>query len=113
MKSITLLIGGMLIAINLLFGLLISSYSSFNMLFNTIILVLTTLFVLIIYTVKFLNAVKVSFTILLTASGFIKLIMGTIAPEHIQDNWCVIACLALTMLELIMLTIYSKISPKE
>ncbi len=110
MKSLTLAIGGILVAINLLFGLLLSSYNSFNMWFNTIVLVLTTLFVLITHSIKLLDAIKVSFTILFSVFGLIELFWGMIAAEHLQDNWCVIACISLTIFEIIILTIYYKIS---
>lgn len=73
-------------------------------------LVLTTLFIYIVHSARLLDAVKVSLTILFSVSGFIKVILGAIAPSHIQDNWCVIICILLSIFELILLTIYHKVS---
>ena len=109
MKSITLVIGCILIAINLLLGMLLSSYNLFNIWFNTIVLAFTTLFILIIHSIKLLDAVKISLTILFVASGLLKLLLGTIAPEHIQDNLCVIVCIFLTLFEIIITIIYRKV----
>ena len=78
--------------------------------FNTIVLVLTTLFIQIVHSVKLLDAVKVSLTILFVVSGLLKLLLGTIAPEHIQNNWCVIVCMLLSVFEIIMTLIYHKVS---
>lgn len=77
--------------------------------FNTIALVFSTLLILIVHSIKLLNAVKVSLTILFVVSGLLKLLLGTIAPEHIQDNWCVIVCILLTLSEIIMIAVYHKI----
>ena len=110
MKSICLFLGGILIAMNLLFGLLLSSYSIFNMWLNTSILAITAAFVLVIHSIRLREAIKISFTILLSVSGFIKLLLGFIAPEHIEDNWCVIGCIILTAIEIIMILSYHKMS---
>lgn len=110
MKSITLIIGSILIVTNLLFGLLLSSYSAFNLYFTTGVLILTTALVYTVHSTRLSDATKVAFTILLPLLGFFKLILGIIAPEHIQDNWCLIACIILTVFELIMLFTYSKIT---
>lgn len=109
MKSIILTIGGILIAMNLLFGLLLSSYSAFNMLFTTVVLMLTTAFVYAVNAVRMSNASKVALSILLPLSGFVKLIFGIISPERIEDNWCMIVCVLLTVIELAIVLCYQKL----
>lgn len=109
MKNLTLTIGCILIAMNLVVGLLLSSYDSFNMWFNTVIMIVTTAMIYCINTVSLKDAVKASMTILCSISGFVKLILGAIAPEHLEDNWCVIVCVFITVFELILLLIYNKV----
>lgn len=110
MKSISLIVGGILVAVNLLFGLLLSSYSSFNMWFTTVVLILTTAFVYVVNTTCISDAAKVAFSILLPLSGGIKLVLGIVSPEQIEDNWCVIGCVVLTVIEIVMIIAYRKVA---
>lgn len=110
MKSISLIVGGILVAVNLLFGLLLSSYSSFNMWFITVVLILTTAFVYVVNATRISEAAKVAFSILLPLSGGIKLVLGIVSPERIEDNWCVIGCVVLTVIEIVMIVAYRKVA---
>lgn len=110
MKSISLIVGGILVAVNLLFGLLLSSYSSFNMWFTTVVLILTTIFVYVVNATRINDAAKVAFSILLPLSGGIKLVLGIVSPERIEDNWCVIGCVVLTGIEIVMIVAYRKVA---
>lgn len=109
MKSIILTIGGILVAVNLLFGLLISAYDAFNVGFTTAVLILTSAFIYAVYTVRMSDAAKVAFTVLLPVSGFVKLVLGIISPVRIEDNWCVIGSVLLTVIELVIVFCYYKL----
>lgn len=110
MKSTILSIGGILIVTNLLFGLLISAYSSFNMWFNTIMIAITTILLFLVQTITLKDAFKVSLTILLPITGVVKLLLGFVSPEHFEDNWCVICCVLLAIFEIIMILVVNKVS---
>lgn len=110
MKSTILSIGGILIAVNLLFGLLLSAYAPFNMWFNTIVIAVTTIMLFLIQVISLKDAFKVSLTILLPISFFIKLVMGCLSPERIEDNWCVIVCLLITLVEALIIMVVSRTS---
>lgn len=110
MKSISLIVGGILVAVNLLFGLLLSSYSSFNLWFTMVVLILTTAFVYVVNATHISDAAKVAFSILLPLSGGIKLVLGIVSPERIEDNWCVIGCVVLTVIEIVMIVAYRKVA---
>lgn len=107
MKTKILTISGIMIATNLLIGLLLSVYSAFNLLFTTVMLLLSAVLVYTVNSIRVSDAIKVSFTLLLCLSGFIKFALGLFAPEYLQDNWCLIACVVITVFEFIMLVAYS------
>lgn len=109
MKSIILTLGGILVAVNLMFGLLLSSYNAFNVGFTTVALILTTVLIYVVHTVRMSDAAKVAFTILLPVSGFVKLVLGIISPVRIEDNWCVIGSVLLTVIELVIVFCYYKL----
>lgn len=109
MKSITLIIGGILIVVNLILGLLLSSYNSFNVGFTTVALIMTTALIYVVHAVRMSDAAKVAFTILFPVSGFIKYVLGIMSPARIEDNWCVVACILLTLIELVIVSCYHKL----
>lgn len=109
MKSTILTIGGILVAVNLMFGLLLSSYNAFNVGFTTAVLILTSAFIYAVYTVRMSDAAKVAFTVLLPVSGFFKFVLGIISPTRIEDNWCVIGSVLLTVIELVIVLCYHRL----
>lgn len=110
MKSTILSIGGILIAVNLFLGMLLSAYGSFNMWFNTIVIAVSTVMLFLVQVMKLKDAFKVSLTILLPISCFIKLIFGCISPNRIEDNWCIVVCVIGTIAEILMIMIFSRTS---
>ena len=109
MKSTILTIGGILVAVNLMFGLLLSSYNAFNVGFTTVALILTITLIYVVHTVRLSDAAKVAFTILLPVSGFFKFVLGIISPARIEDNWCMIGCVLLTVIEVVIVFCYHKL----
>ncbi|MCQ2245408.1 MAG: hypothetical protein MJZ69_01305 [Bacteroidaceae bacterium] len=110
MKSTILSIGGILIVTNVLFGILLSAYGIFNMWFNTIMIAITTIMLFLVQANSLKDAFKVSLTILLPISCFMKFVLGCISPERLEDNWCVIVCMFITIVEVLMIMIISKTS---
>lgn len=110
MKSTILSIGGILIAVNLFLGMLLSAYGSFNMWFNTIVIAVSTVMLFLVQVMILKDAFKVSLTILLPISCLIKLILGCLSPDRIEDNWCVIVCLLFTIAEILMIIVVSRTS---
>lgn len=108
MKHKVITICGILVAVNLLIGLLLSAYSAFNLIFTTLVLLVGSALIFAVNTARVSDAIKVSFTLLFTMSCFVKFILGLIAPEHLQDNWCLIACIVITLFEIVMLVVYHK-----
>ncbi len=108
MKTKILTISGILVATNLLIGLLLSAYSAFNLLLTTIMLLLSAALIYTVNSIRVSDAIKVSFTLLLCLSAFIKFALTLFAPKHLQDNWCLIACVVITVFEVVMLVVYRK-----
>lgn len=108
MKTKILTISGILIATNLLIGLLLSAYSAFNLLLTTSMLLLSAAIVYMVNAIRVSDAIKVSFTLLLCLSAFVKFALGLLAPEHLQDNWCLITCVVIMVFEVVMLVVYCK-----
>lgn len=108
MKTKIIAVSGILIAMNLLIGLLLSAYSGFNLLFSTVVLLVSAALVYLVHSIRVSDAIKVSFTLLFTLSGLIKYILSLVSPDHLVDNWGVIACIVITAFEVMLLVVYRK-----
>ena len=110
MKSTILIIGGLLIVVNILFGLMLTVYAPFNMWMNTAIIAVTTALMFIVNALQIKDAFKVALTIFLPISGLVKLILCFFSPERLVDNWCVIVLVIITVIETITCFIMYKTS---
>ena len=64
MKQTVVIIGSLILALNLLFGLLLSSYQTFNMLLNCGVIILNTLILLWIGDMEMKDGYKISYYVL-------------------------------------------------
>ena len=95
MKNLTLTIGGIALALNLLFGVLLSGYAWFNVGFTSIVIILTTL---LIY--------------LLKALPIVEFVLGLISRPTVSDNGIVIATVLMIAFEAVLLIICSSVSKR-
>lgn len=113
MKQSIILIGSILVVVNLLLGLIISAYGCANVIATTIILVLTTIFLLFVNGRMRLKAgYKVSLNVVIPIIGAIQYFIGLFMPSRFSDNWGLITLLALIALEAILLIAANSISTK-
>lgn len=113
MKQSIILIGSILVVANLLLGLIISAYGCANLIATTIIIVLTTIFLLFVNgRMRLKGGYKVSLNIVIPMIGTIQCLIGILMPSRFSDNWGLITLLALIALEAILLVTANSISTK-
>ena len=113
MKKSIISIGALLILINLVFGLIMSAYDSFNLTISTITIVLTIIILLVINGgVKLKDGFKVSLNIIISIIGIIQYLFALFMPNHFNDNWELITLILLTVAEIILLIATNSISTK-
>ncbi len=110
MKQTTVIITIILLAINLLFGLLLSAFKPFNVGFTSIVIFLTGTLVYLLQVIKLKDAFAISLSFIFTIMGIIQYVLGLISPQHMEDNGYVIATIAMLAFEVIFLLICSLIS---
>ncbi len=112
MKKAILITSAILLALNLIFGLVLSSYDWFNVAVSSGIIILTVSLCLLADRAVIKDGFKVSLLILFSIIGLIQYILAVFMPLAFTDNWIFIAIIVLFGIEAIMLTGASIVSDK-
>lgn len=110
MKQVIIIIGCLILALNLLFGLLLSSYQSFNMLLNCGVIILNTLILLWIGEIELKDGFKVSYNVLFPLLTLIEVFIVAFAPQRWEDNGALLFIVLLLALQITLLIISHYVS---
>ena len=110
MKNIILSIAGLALAINILCGLIISSYSAFNCGVTSGIIILNALLLLLVSEIMLKDGFRISLNVLFPLLALAEFIAGLFSPEKFQDNSVLVLILVALLLEGIILIITNHIS---
>ena len=112
MKKLTVIIAAILLAVNLLAGLLLSAYEPFNICFTSIVIIATTILICLLDTIQMKTAFAISLSGLFLVGGLAGFILGCVSPSQIQDNGCIIAAVLGFAVEIAILLICNFTSQK-
>ena len=112
MKNLTLIIGGVALAINLLLGLLLSRFELFNVGFTSVVIVLNTLFIWLLRVVPMKDGFVIGLGFLFLFLGVVEFLLVLFSAPHIIDNGKFIIAIILVAVEAVTLLICSSISKR-
>ena len=112
MKRLNLLIGSVLLVLNVIIGLLLTSYATFNMILTSGIIVISIALIEILKHIKLKDVFRISLSALFALFLIINFILGILSPERFQDNGYIIAILIIIAFELLVLMTTSFVSNK-
>lgn len=110
MKKAFLVIGLLLLLANIAVGLIVSSYSLFNMCASSLVIVATTLLVAFMAKSDIKDAFKITLTLLFTLLGIVQFVLALLSPEQFKDNWYLIAIIVLVIIESVFVILGSLFS---
>ena len=110
MKQTIIIIGCLLLVLNLLFGLLLSSYQTFNMLVNCGVIVINTLLLLCVGEMNIKDGFKVSYNVLFPMATLLEVFVVSFAPQGWKDNGALLFVVLLLTLQIILLVISNYVS---
>ncbi len=110
MKHLSLIIGGILLVLNVLIGLIVSSYSTFNVCLTSCIIVLSFALIEMLKHSKLRDAFRISLTFIFAFLMFVCLVLGVLSPETFKDNGYIIAIIVILVFEVITLLTTSFVS---
>lgn len=95
MKNLILVIGGIILLLNLVIGLIFSSYKPFNIGLNSAVIIVNTLMLYSLGVAQIKDGFKISLSFLFLVAAVIEFILALFVPDTWENN------LALTMLILL------------
>lgn len=113
MKKVLLILGIVLLIANVLSGLIISSYELFNICVTSVVIVLTTVSLIYLSSLKLKDALKIALLFLFVFIGIIEFVLGVKTPKEFKDNWYLIAMIVLLIIESVFLVFCQYVSKKN
>lgn len=86
MKNLTLVIGCIILLLNLVIGLIFSSYKPFNIGLNSGVIVVNTLMLYILGASQIKDGFKISLSFLFLIAAVIEFILAFFVPESFENN---------------------------
>lgn len=113
MKKVILFSSAALLVVNILAGLILSAYESFNKVATSAIILITTGLLYATTVIRLKDAFRVSLCMIFAFVGLILFLLMLFSPHQIQDNWTVIVALVLIIIEIIVLYLAHWVSKKS
>ena len=86
MKNLTLVIGGIILVLNLVIGLIFSSYKPFNIGLNSGVIIVNTLMLYFLGVSQIKDGFKISLSFLFLIAAVIELIIALFVPNEWENN---------------------------
>ena len=99
MKKGLLIFGIILLISNILIGLIVSSYETFNVCLTSVVIIATTLLLGWLSASNLKDAFKISLTVLFSFLGLVEFVLGLVAPSQFEDNWYLVVIIVLIIIE--------------
>ncbi len=113
MKRTILLLGGLTLIVNVLFGLLLSGYSYFNMEVNCGVIALNTALLFCLYQFNIRDAFRIAFSFLFSFLYIAELVLGCLMPQKLENNGYLIAIIVILFAEISLCVIVNILSNKK
>ena len=110
MKKTVVYFGLTFLLLNVLIGLLLTAYPVFNMVMNSVIIVITFGLIGALGKTGQKNAFVVSLPFLFSFIGIVQFILGCLSPERFSDNGYIIAIVILFAVEILFFFVSNSIS---
>ena len=101
MKNNTLIIGVILVILNTIIGLVMSSYSNFNMVFADVSILTSTGMVYYLFQSSFADGFKIGLSFFLSITGVARFVCALFSSNQFEDNIAVIVFMCFIAIEAI------------
>lgn len=112
MKNNVLVVGSILVLLNTLLGLIVTSYPNFNMIFADISILLSTGILYFLFRSNAADGFKIGVGFIAVLSGFGRFLCAVFSSSQLENNIGLIIFLFLITLEVITIFVSQKLSSK-
>lgn len=110
MKSTSFIVGCILLVLNLLIGMIISSYETFHVVTNSGVIIVNTALLLVLGTLNVKDGFRYSLNLLFPIIALIEFFIICFSRPEIENNWGLIVVLLILALQVILLLGAKKMS---
>lgn len=110
MKRIIFLSSAVLLAMNLMFWFILSSYANFNVAVSSAVIVCTGLLLYLTDTICLKDGFKASLLPLFAVGGIIEFALSLFAPNRFEDNWWLLVVIGMMAMETVLLIVMNTVS---
>ena len=110
MKNLTVIIGVILLMLNVICGLILTGYTLFNVCLTSAVIIITTILLCILQSVKMKDAFAISLGFLFSFMGMVEFVLGCLSPEQFTDNGHFVTIIVLLAIEVSTILICNYIS---
>lgn len=104
MKQAILTLGIIFLLANIAFGLVLDSYDTFNVVFSSGAIVVTTFILLLVDYIRMKDAFKVSLYLINAVCGLIEYIIGLVVERDMPNNWYYVVLIIILAFQSVLLT---------
>lgn len=112
MKKTIVIIGVLLIILNTLAGVIFQNYSTNNVVFGDVSLLITFALIYIMLNIQSTSGMKIGFGFGYVISGFLRFICALSASPNFKNDFALFLFLIILVIEFIISLVYVKISNK-
>ena len=113
MKRLIILTTIILLVVNGLLGLILTTYQSTNVYLNSAVILLTGIVLWVVSSANLKDAFKISLTSLFAVIGGIEYILGFFAPNEWSNNWFAILVIVILAIEIIIVLVTNLVTNKN
>lgn len=110
MKKTIFYIGISVLLLNIIAGVMLSVYLSFNVIINSVVIAVTTVMIWLLSLTRQKTSFSIALTFLFIVVGLIQIVFGCLSPAQFHDNWMLLVVLALWVIDVILFIIVNTIS---
>lgn len=111
-KQIVLKIGIVCLLLNLLFGLILSIYSSFNIWISSLVIMINVGLLYSLNAVTLRDGFKISLIFLFGIGALVEYVISLFLDNELEDNLCLIGLVTLLTIKCILLMVSNIVSNK-
>ena len=87
MKNLTLVLGGIILLLNLVIGMIFSSYKPFNIGLNSAVIIVNMLILYSLGVVQIKDGFRISLSFLFLIAAAVEFILALFVPETLENNF--------------------------
>ena len=103
MKNLTVIIAVILLVVNFLLGLMLSSYGSFNVWMNTAVIAFNAILIWLLGQIRLKDGFRYALAVLFPIFGVIEFLCIAFSKPQLEDNGAAIFVLFLWVLQVVLL----------